>query len=652
MEHIHLFDQVLYTALFLLATSLLYIFSLKVSLPYTIALLISGFLGQFAIHTFNLDIHLSLSPDFTYYILLPLLLFEAAMHINIHQFKRQFKTITFLATFGLMVSIFVVAVCLALFLKLPFEIALLFGAIISATDPIAVLALFKTLGAPKRLSLVADGESMFNDATAVIAFRLISAFVVANEAFETHTLIQSAGNFLYVFLGSIVLGTILGYLTSVVVKRIRTDQILNATILTSLALGSFVLAEHTFHVSGVMTTVMAGVIFGNLARGRMKQVVIKFVEEYFGYLGFLALSVVFFFASFNLDVSLFTSSLATLAIVVLSVLIARAISVYLTVYLSNRLPGFRNEPNIPMSWQHILNWGGLRGVIPLVLVYSLPETFAYKQLMLQFTFAALLFTLFVNGLTIKTLLVKLKLHIPRNEEKIIQDELNLFTIEALRKKLQTIPKREFDQGIIKEMDQDLAHNAEQYKDNILILADSKTFLQSLKIEALEIERLKLRSLYEQRRFSEQVLYEYESELDLQLDAIEYPHMYQTEGINRKGEVYSKKAFRKRLIQFRRLIAQYSFVSKLLHITEKDIIIERYTLLRARLLTSYEVLDFLERLEEQFPKTQHIKEAVAEVRSMHEKYVENNKEGIAEIAEEYPEYVTEYQKRIISQIIES
>ncbi len=650
MEH-GILNQVFYTAIFLLTTSLLYMLSSKISLPYTVALLITGFLGQLAIHFFNLNVHLSLSPDLTYYILLPVLLFEAAMHINIHQFKRQFKTITFLATFGLMVSIFVVAVCLALFLKLPFEIALLFGAIISATDPIAVLALFKTLGAPKRLSLVADGESMFNDATAVIAFRLISTFVIAQQAFQTQTVLQSVGNFFYVFFGSIALGTFLGYLASVLVKRIRTDQILNATILTSLALGSFVLAEHTFHVSGVMTTVMAGVIFGNLARGRMKQVVIKFVEEYFAYLGFLALSLVFFFASFNLDVNLFTSSLPTLAIVIVTVLLARAVSVYLTVFLSNVLPGFKNEPNIPMSWQHILNWGGLRGVIPLVLVYSLPDSFEYKQLMLQFTFAALLFTLFVNGLTIKWLLVKLKLHVPRNEEKIIQDELSLFRLESLRKKLQSIPTREFDQKIIKEMDNELVAKAEKYKSNILMLADSKTFLQSLKIEALELERMKLRSLYEQRRFSEQVLYEYESELDLQLDALEHPNIYQTQGINRKGEVYSKKAFRKKLIQFRRFIAQYAFISKLLHITEKDLITERYTLIRARLLTSYEVLDFLDRLEKQFPKTEHIISAIAEVRVIHQKYIENNKIGIAEITEEYPEYVKEYQKKIISRIIE-
>ncbi|MBA3724317.1 MAG: sodium:proton antiporter [Candidatus Levybacteria bacterium] len=652
MESIHLLDQVFYITAFLLGTSLLYIFSSKISFPYTIALLLAGFLGQLSIYIFQLDLTLSLSPDFTYYVLLPLLLFEAAMHINIHQFKRQFKTVTFLATFGLMLSIFVVAIILALFLQLPFAIALLFGAIISATDPIAVLALFKTLGAPKRLSLVADGESMFNDATAVIAFRLISTFVVAQQAFQSQTLIESTGTFLYVFLGSIFLGTMLGYFTSVIVKRIRTDQILNATILTSLALGSFVVAEHTFHVSGVMTTVIAGLIFGNLARGRMKQHVIHFVEEYFGYLGFLSLSLVFFFASFNLDLGLFTSSLPTLAIVVLSVLIARAVSVYGTVFLSNRLPLFKNEPNIPMSWQHILNWGGLRGVIPLVLVYSLPDTFAYKQLMLQFTFAALLFTLFVNGLTIKGLLVKLKLHLPKNEEKIIQDELNLFNLEALRKKLQEIPKREFDQSVVKEMDHDLLQKTAIYKHDILLLADSQTFLLSLKMEALEVERNKLRSLYEQRRFPEQVLYEFESELDLQQDALEFPQIYTTQGVNKKGEVKSKKAFRKRVIMFRRFIANYSFISKLLHITEQDIITERYTLLRARLFTSYEVVEFLDRLEKQFPKTKHIISAINEVRQIQEVHIKDNKNGIVEIANEYPEYVNAYQKKIISRIIES
>jgi monovalent cation:H+ antiporter, CPA1 family len=650
MEHIHLVEYTIYISFFLLTTSLVYILSKKISFPYTVSLLIAGFIGQLIVHFFHLDLHLSLSPDFTYFVLLPILLFEASLGINIHQFKLQFRTITFLATFGLLLSIFTVAFGAALLLQLPFEIALLFGAIISATDPIAVLALFKTLGAPKRLALVADGESMFNDATAVIAFRVISGFVLAEQAFRAQTFLQTFNNFMYVFIGSILLGVLLGYLFSVVVKRIKTEKVFNAALITALALGSFSAAEHFFHLSGVITSVMAGIAFGNLARGRMNRTVFGFVEEFFGYLGFLALSLVFYFASFSLDFGLFTSSIPTLLVVVLIVLIARAVSVYGTVFLSNRLPLFKNEPNIPMSWQHILNWGGLRGVIPLVLVYSLPDTFEYKQMMLQFTFAALLFTLFVNGLTIKPLLLKLKLHLPKKEEKIIEDELKMFEIDVLRTRLQMLPEWEFNPKIVASMDKELKEKEDVYKKEIVQIADEKTFLTSLKLEALTIEREILHKLFEQGRFTERVLHEFESELDLQQDALEYPNLYQTHIVNKKGEITSRKAFRKKLIVFRRFIAQYALLSKLLHINEKDIVLERYALCRARLFTSLAVIDYLDRLERKFAKHKTIKNDIDEVRKVQSAYIERNQQELDDIEKEYPDYVTAYQKKMISRII--
>lgn len=650
MEHLHLVEFTIYIALFLLTTSIVYILSKKISFPYTVSLLIIGFLGQLAIHLFNLDLHISLSPDFTYFVLLPILLFEAAIGINIHQFKLQFRTITFLATFGLMLSIFAVAFGLMFFLGLPFEIALLFGAIISATDPIAVLALFKTLGAPKRLSLVADGESMFNDATAVIAFRVISGFVLAEQAFKAQTFLQTFNNFMYVFIGSIILGVFMGYLISVLVKRIKTEKVFNAALITALALGSFSVAEHFFHLSGVITTVMAGIAFGNLARGRMNRTVFGFVEEFFGYLGFLALSLVFYFASFSLDIGLFTQSLPILLGVVLIVLIARAISVYGTVFLSNRLSLFKNEPNIPMSWQHILNWGGLRGVIPLVLVYSLPDTFEYKQMMLQFTFAALLFTLFVNGLTIKPLLLKLKLHLPKKEEQIIEEELKLFDVDVLRKRLQMLPTREFDPKILQSMDSELKAKEEVYKKEILELVDAKTFLTSIKLEALAIEREVLHKLFEQGRFTERVLHEFESELDLQQDALEYPDLYQAYIVNKKGEIHSRKSFRKKLLMFRRFIVNFAILSKMLHIDEKEIILERYALLRARLFTSFAVIEYLDRLEKKFSSNKIIVADLKVVRDIQMKYIESNQKELDEITKEYSEYVHEYQKKMVLKII--
>lgn len=650
MESVHLLDIALTITFFLLGTTLLHLFSEKISFPYTVSLLIVGFVSQFLFQYFHIEPHISLSPDFTYFFLLPILLFEAAVHINIHQFKLQFKTITFLATFGLLVSIFVIAFGLAYLIHLPFEIALLFATIISATDPIAVLALFKTLGAPKRLALIAEGESMFNDATAVIAFRLVSGFVLADTAFGSKTLFQSTGNFLYVFFGSIIFGVILGYLFSLIIQWIKADRIITTTIITALALGSFSIAEHFLHLSGVMTTVFAGLIFGMFAQGKIKNQIVLFIQEYFRYLGFLALSLVFFFASFTLDVGLFTKELPIIFIVIFVVLLARAISVYLTAFISNHTRFFKNEPNIPMSWQHILNWGGLRGVIPLVLVYSLPDTFIYKEMMLRFALATLVFTLFVNGLTIKKLLTILHLHLQKKEEKIIQDELRLFSLAETRKKLKELPEREFTQSVIDEIDKDLQKKETFYKRDLIEISDPQSFLRSLKLQSIAIERETLYKLFEKGRFSEGVLYEFESELDLQQDGISYPALYQQGPVGKEGIKNTHKSFRKRLFILRRFVLRYKLLSKMLQINEKDIIAERYSLLRARTFTSYAVLDYLKRLETFFPHKKIITNAIKETEAIQNSYIEKNQQEINKLSLQYPELVTNYQQKIINQLI--
>lgn len=651
MESHVIIEYIFYIASFLLGTALLQVASKKFAFPYTVALLIVGFFSQFLIHFLHIPIHLSLSPDFIYFILLPILLFEAAIQINIHQFKIQFKTITFLATFGLLLAVFSVGFGLSWLIGLPFEIALLFGTIIAATDPIAVLSLFRTLGAPKRLALIADGESMFNDATAVIAFRIVSGFVVGHELISSQTFFTTGGNFLYVFLGSISLGILLGYGFSVFLQRIKTEQVLVSSVITAMALGSFATAEHFFHVSGVMTTVIAGVVFGNLARGKITSTVTHFVKEYFEYIGFISLSLVFFFASFTLDLGLFSRELPILLIVIAVVLASRSISVYLTVFLSNHLPIFRDEPNIPLSWQHILNWGGLRGVIPLVLVYSLPDSFVYKEMMLRFTFATLMFTLFVNGLTIKKLLTSLKLHIRAKEEKIVQDEMKLFALEESHNKLHNLSNREFTPSVLQLFDNGLFYEERQYKRQLFLLSNVDELLKSVKLQAIEIERKTLRKLFDKGRFNEGVLYEFESELDLQQDILEYPSLYKTRGINKVGDLVTRLSFRKRLSIFRKSIAKHTFLSRLFGIKEEEIVSERYSLLRARLFTSYAVLSYIDRIEGIFFHKPKMLKAIKTVRKLQERYIARNRKEIQQLSIHYPHVIIAYQKRVIIQLIE-
>ncbi|MDQ5900974.1 MAG: Sodium:proton antiporter [Patescibacteria group bacterium] len=649
MDQHHFIESVIFIGAFLAAIGILQFVTKKISFPFTVALLLAGFVTQFASHFFHIGGILTLSPDIIFFVLLPILLFEASLHINIHEFKRQFKTITFLATFGLLVSIFVVGVALAFFLGMPLPVALLFGALISATDPIAVLALFKSLGAPKRLALLADGESMFNDATAVIAFRVISTCAVAQTAFRPLTLVESTAQFLYVFIGSIILGAIIGFVSSWLFERLKVDRILLASVTTGVAIFSFAGAEHFFHLSGVITTVIAGVIVGNIGRRRVSGEVMHYIEEFWEYAGFFALSLVFFFAAYQLDLSLFQSQLPSLAFVIFVVLVARAISVYLTAYLSNKLPFFNDEPNIPMSWQHILNWGGLRGVIPLVLVYSLPDNFAFKETFLQFTFATLLFTLFVNGLTIKSLLVKLKLHLPRKEEQIIADELALFEIDEKRQKLNQLSSKEFSSTVISHMEKELKIQESKYKNELLSLSTPEEFLTSLKLQALSIERASLRKLFEQGRFTEVVFHEFESELDIQQDALEYPGLHGMRTIGREGMINAGASFRKKVFKLRKFATSFGWLSRFLDLTEDSIIRDRYGLLRARLFTSFAVLDYLDRVEK-IMTGKELKKAIDVVRSMQKKFIASNNSEVVELEKKYPHIALTYQQKTIQTLI--
>lgn len=623
-----------------------------IKFPYTVALLLAGFLTQFIVTIFHLPLQFVLTPEVIYFILLPTLLFEATIHLNIHQFKLQFLTITFISTFGLLVSLFVVGGSLAYFLGMPLSVALLFGALISATDPIAVLALFKSLGAPKRLSLLADGESMFNDATAVIAFRIISAFaVVGSTDFGIQMVFSGMWEFLYIFIGSIVVGFVAGYLTSLAIAYIKEDKMTETALTMVLAYGSFYFSEHFFALSGVIVCVISGIALGNLGKTKISEGTMPFVEEIWEYLGFVALSIVFFFAAYNLDFSIFEKDLTKLPVVILAVLIARAFSVYSSFYLSNRVMIFKNEPNVPMSWQHIINWGGLRGVIPLVLVLSLPDHFEYKADILTFTMATLLFTLFVNGLTIEKILTKLGLHIPKKEENLVREESSLYHLENVRRNLKNIKAEgDFDRKLVDVLNREILKDETKHKAILASLAKTADVESALKVECLHIEGHKLFELFNKGYISESVYFTFESQLDLQEDALEYPEVYKGRGFTGGGYLRTERSFRLRMAKFREIVKTLSILSRLFDVDEKAVVQNRYALLNARLITTYDVYHYLDRVEEMYPKN-GINRSVKKVRKQYRNFEKSNNLEIGKLKTRYSREIDAYQNKVLHQIIE-
>lgn len=642
-----LIATLLFIVTFLAVTAVISAISKWAKVPYTVLLLVVGFWAQAITHFIGLSTHVEISTDLIYFFLLPLLLFESAFHINLHQFRLQFKTITFLATFGLLISVFAVGVLLFYALGLPFTIALLFGAIISATDPIAVLAIFKELGAPKRLSLVADGESMFNDATGVMVFRIVSGIVLAQGAFQFNEITQGITSFLWIFIGSIIVGAVLGYITSSFIFRVKNDRLVETTLTIALAIGSFVIAEHFFHLSGVISTVVAAIVFGNYGRTRISYGVVNFIEEMWEYVGFIALSVIFFFATYTLNISQLLGNPVQIGIVILSVLIARAISVYITIFFSNRSRYFANEPNIPLAWQHVLVWGGLRGVIPLVLVYSLPEDFVYKELMLQFTLSTFLFTLFINATTIKKLLYMLKLHLPRKEEQIAEIEEKIFALENVKEKLELLPHDEFDTSIIKQMTRSVKEKEEELHTQLESLATPAEFEQSIRLQTIEIERQTIEELFHQNHISENVVYEFESELDLQQDVLEHPTItHGARAVRDDGKIDSSKNFAQKIRQLSQWIKEHPWLGKLMKQTKRDLIKDRLAVLQARIIASTKVVEYLQKVKKLLNNNIVSVEILNRILSEHEHMRLRNHYQMQAIQREYPRTYEAFERELV------
>jgi CPA1 family monovalent cation:H+ antiporter len=643
MDH-HILQQTLIVVFFLAAVAIVQEITKKIRFPFVVALLLLGFMTQGVAYLLNAKLVVALPPDLIFFVLLPLLLFGSALHIQFHQFKMQFKTISFLATFGLMVSLTITGFLMTYFLGLPPLIAFLFGAMISSTDPIAVLALFKTLGVPRRLALIVDGESMFNDATAVIAFRVVLSLLTGAYAFTAQTAVYTVTHFTYVFIGSMVIGIVIGFIGALILEKIQNDLFVETTITVVLALGTFAVVEHYLHLSGVIATVLAGIVIGNLGVTKISGGLLSFIEEFWDYLGTLCIAVVFFFAAATIKLSIFDDWLFEVLIVVAITLFARAVSVYVTVFLTNSLPFFRNEPNVSMSWQHILNWGGLRGVIPLVLVFSLEESFVYKEQLLLYTLGVLLFSLFVNGLTIEPLLNRLGLHLPKKEEEILAAETNVYEIGKVRQRLARLPDVTEEKEIVKSIQAKLAQLEEKNRKKLLKLATFEDLRNSLFIQALQMERGIARELFYKKIITENVYFDLTAQLDLQEDAIEHPDLVTNKNISKEGFVETGYSFRRQFINVRAHISSWPLVARVFNAHPKTMMIERYMMVKARLLGNESVREYLDRVV-QVIDTKDGQAAVAVVRDRYARFYRANKTELKELTQQYPKAIEQHQEEV-------
>lgn len=378
----------------LLVAAVVAMLARRLRLPYTIGLVLAGI----TLTLLGLGVRIALTPKLIFYTFLPPLVFEAAYCIPWKSLRRDLPVTMTLATLGVFLSAGVVASGMHYLAGWKWISALLFGSLISATDPVSVIAMLKEIGVRGRMRLLVESESILNDGTAAVAYTAALAAAAGGTIHIGRVPVQ----FFVMFLGGVVCGGVVAAFVLLLAGRTK-DHLVEITFTTVAAFGSFLIAEH-LHVSGVLAVLTAGIVVGNLGplgaiseRGRTA------VTSFWEYLAFVMTSLVFLLIGMR-EAQLTLSTLWPAAFVAIGlVILARGLAVYPCCLLF-----VKSSLAVKMSDQHVLFWGGLRGALALALALGLPRSIPGRDTIVGVAFAVVTFSVVVQGITMRPLLKKLK----------------------------------------------------------------------------------------------------------------------------------------------------------------------------------------------------------------------------------------------------
>jgi len=373
-------------------------------IPYTLLLVIVGLI----LTSFHVQL-VNLSPELIVLVFLPSLLFEAGWNLKWSDLRRDLISICLYAVVGVFISVLGVALALNQFGGIPLAIALLVGASISATDPVSVIALFKEIGVKQRLAMLVEGESLFNDGTAAVAFNSLVGLSTGTGDVGILSLLIRSLTFIGIGIG---IGSLIGFGISYLTKRFDSPLIEQSLTLVS-AYGSYVITEISGG-SGVIGVVVTGLILGNFGSqtGMLPSTRLT-VTQFWEFIAFFVNSILFLLIGNQISLNTLTNNLGLITLVVGAMLLTRAFGIYGLGYLSNWL--FASK--ISLSEQTVVWWGGIRGAVSIALALSLPSNLPQREAIVATVFGVVLFTLLVQGLTIKPMLAKLGL-LDKTQQKL------------------------------------------------------------------------------------------------------------------------------------------------------------------------------------------------------------------------------------------
>jgi monovalent cation:H+ antiporter, CPA1 family len=373
----------------LLGASLIGMLARWIRLPYTVALVLAGVLVEES-HVVALP---HLEPRVLLFVFLPPLLFDAAFRLDDRELRSVIRAVLVLALPGTVATAFIAGLLLWVSGAAPFGAALLFGSIVAATDPVAVVPVFRALNAPGRLSVIAEAESLINDG---VAITLYTAFL----GLATTSAPDVLGTF-ELFTREVVGGVLIGGAMGIVFSRLTgaiDDHMIEMMLSTGLAYGSYLVAQ-SLETSGALACVAAGLIHGSYGRQvGMSERTRTVLDDLWEYFGFLANALVFLLVGFTASVPDLVATGWPVILAIIAVVLARMVVVVLPGLLPSRLLQTTHAERT------VLAWGGLRGALTITLALALPPEVASRQLLVEMAFGVVLFTLLVQGVTLSLVL--------------------------------------------------------------------------------------------------------------------------------------------------------------------------------------------------------------------------------------------------------